>query len=439
MVQPPHGASQDGATPDGASIASPSWTSLQQLHIRPPYWPQIMPTFIVQHFIPPVVVVNQHFHFHGQQLLQPLGSFVGSDSFLPRPPAQVSIGGRGDVSETNDGREVCANTAGCEQQGGNHLDDILDDTNTSAEDIMEDTATSVKDVINDMGAESVVEISKRKRHSYLSERKRAKSSAMYSDKGFTSSMSMAKIRDIAGQRVIARSRKWSCERMAYGEWRTHWALKSSTGNYDSLRFDMCRGGVIEFFPHLLDNTAVHDVCQEMMQVNTFKQYKVRDCAPEPRLHALFCSTKHGQERGGYQYGRVMMESNPLESLPVISKLANRLAAQFALEDNQWNIGCHLVLYRDGKDSIAWHSDDTQGEDVVLSVTVDGPIANPRTICFQPAKGSRCLGEGDEQIELYPIPGDGYSMDGSVQGGYVHAMLKTKLSRIYETKRMAIIF
>jgi hypothetical protein len=130
---------------------------------------------------------------------------VGSDSFLPRPPAQVSIGGRGDVSETNDGREVCANTAGCEQQGGNHLDDILDDTNTSAEDIMEDTATSVKDVINDMGAESVVEISKRKRHSYLSEGKRAKSSAMYSDKGFTSSMSMAKIRDIAGQRVIARS------------------------------------------------------------------------------------------------------------------------------------------------------------------------------------------------------------------------------------------
>ena len=73
--------------------------------------------FIVQHFIPPVVVVNPHFHFHGQQLLQPLGSFVGSDSFLPRPPAQVSIGGRGDVSETNDGREVCANTAGCEQQG----------------------------------------------------------------------------------------------------------------------------------------------------------------------------------------------------------------------------------------------------------------------------------------------------------------------------------
>ncbi len=188
MVQPPYGASQDGATPDGASIASPSWTSLQQLHIRPPYWPQI-----------------KHFHFHGQQLLQPLGSFVGSDSFLPRPPAQVSIGGRGDVSETNDGREVCANTAGCEQQGGNHLDDILDDTNTSAEDIMEDTATSVKDVINDMGAESVVEISKRKRHSYLSEGKRAKSSAMYSNKGFTSSMSMAKIRDIAGQRVIARS------------------------------------------------------------------------------------------------------------------------------------------------------------------------------------------------------------------------------------------
>jgi hypothetical protein len=50
-----------------------------------------------------------------------------------------------------------------------------------------------------------------------------------------------------------------------------------------------------------------------------------------------------------------------------------------------------------------------------------------------------LKTGDEQLELYPIPGDGYSMDGNVQASYVHAMLKTKPSHVATTGRMAIVF
>ncbi len=81
------------------------------------------------------------------------------------------------------------------------------------------------------------------------------------------------------------------------------------------------------------------------------------------------------------------------------------------------------MYHDGKDSIHWHADDTQGKDVVLSLTVDGPVADARTICFHPA--TTMLKTGDEQLELYPIPGDGYSMDGNVQASNIHAMLKRR--------------
>jgi hypothetical protein len=93
------------------------------------------------------------------------------------------------------------------------------------------------------------------------------------------------------------------------------------------------------------------------------------------------------------------------------------------------------LYQDGKDSIHWHADDTHGEDVVLSLTVDSPVADARTIRFQPA--TTMLKTGNEQLELYPIPGDGNSMD--VQASYVHAMLKARPSRVATTGRMAIIF
>jgi hypothetical protein len=171
----------------------------------------------------------------------------------------------------------------------------------------------------------------------------------------------------------------------------------------------------------------------MLSVTQFRPYKVRECAKEPRLHALFSSSLPGE--GGFKYGRVTMESHPLYSLLVISDVADNLASCFQIENNQWNIGCHLVIYQDGKDSINWHADNTQGEDAVVSLTVESP-PDAKTICFQPANDVP-LQEEDEQIELFPISGNAYSMDGAVQHGYVHAMLKTRHG--ISGRRMAIIF
>ncbi len=122
---------------------------------------------------------------------------------------------------------------------------------------------------------------------------------------------------------------------------------------------------------------------------------------------------------------------------MISRLAKNLAKQFlSIPDaGEWKIGCHLIIYRDGNDSISWHADETQGESCILSQTIDGPN-NASLVCFQPHKEIR-LKNGDEQLELFPIAGDGYCMDDRIQLGYVHAILKTR--RNEKGKHMAIIF
>ena len=176
------------------------------------------------------------------------------------------------------------------------------------------------------------------------------------------------------------------------------------------------GRVIKIFPSIVPN--IQAVQKEMQSVIQFRQYKVCKCTKEPRLHALFLSSR--PDKGGFKYERVAMESHRLHSFPVISKVADNLASRFQIENNQWNIGCHLVIYWDGKDSINWHADKTQGKDAVVSLIVESP-PDAQTLCLQPANGIP-LQEGDEQIELFPISGNAYSMDRAVQHEYVHAML-----------------
>ncbi len=216
-------------------------------------------------------------------------------------------------------------------------------------------------------------------------------------------------------------------------------MKNVIGNGDDapVVFRMNRGGTTQFFPALCVGDIVN-VREEMLNVKQFKQYNVRECGIEPRLHALFSSPHQDAKVGsGYQYGRVKVANNPLNEHPVISNVAHNLAGRFKLSNKEWNIGCHLVMYQDGQDSINWHADDTQGEDLVVSLTVNGPL-NPRAIYFQP-ENTNDLQNGDEQIELFPLAGDAYSMDAGFQHGYVHAMLKTRKAEIKSGKRMAIIF
>lgn len=118
-----------------------------------------------------------------------------------------------------------------------------------------------------------------------------------------------------------------------------------------------------------------------------------------------------------------MKGNPLSSLPIISAVVEHFAAKINLKNREcWNIGCHLVLYCNGRESINWHANDTQGEDTVASLTVDGPADDASTICIQPASSPE---DGDQLLELFPMKGVVYTMDELVQKFNVHAMMKTK--------------
>ena len=107
-----------------------------------------------------------------------------------------------------------------------------------------------------------------------------------------------------------------------------------------------------------------------------------------------------------------MKARPLSSSKVIESLAFDLAQRFNIPNNKWGIGVDLIIYRNGKDSIGWHADDTQGEDVILTVIIE--TDERRILKIRPKKGkNETYQHGDEQIDLIVKQGSAYKMDGKL--------------------------
>mmetsp|Transcript_5069 Transcript_5069/g.7353 ORF Transcript_5069/g.7353 Transcript_5069/m.7353 type:complete len:589 (-) Transcript_5069:81-1847(-) len=237
----------------------------------------------------------------------------------------------------------------------------------------------------------------------------------------------------------------------YSEWEPIFFKQDSLQNVTTINLQ--RGGKISFYPNLCDN--LQEIKDEMENTAEFRQYKFRGVYPEPRLHALYSSKvsqheetegvanepdtadhKNGTHSIGYKYHGIRMKAKPLSKLPKIYQLSQKLAEQLGIEHG-WNIGADLLAYRDGNDSINWHADDTQQESIVLTLVVAAEGAT-RTVCVKPKNIPR---KGDEQIEMYPIPGDGYQMDGGMQAGYLHGILKqhSTSEQQPQSRRLAIVF
>jgi len=236
----------------------------------------------------------------------------------------------------------------------------------------------------------------------------------------------------------------------------------------------------------------------------YRQYEINNM-PEPRIHVLLANTTTNSTTSsntnssntnssntnssttsiGYKYHSIKMKSQPISQAPLIEKLANRLGTKFQIDSDAhpgpdppgppnnndfWNIGVDMILYRNGHDSIGWHADDTQYEDIILSVVVEMDVEYPRTIHIRPktkknrksrsSKSSNILSssssssssskknrskkemtamtlnENDEKIQLFVNQGDGYYMDGEMQKGYEHALLKNKK---IQSNRSVLIF
>ena len=132
---------------------------------------------------------------------------------------------------------------------------------------------------------------------------------------------------------------------------------------------------------------------------------------------------HGERR--QMYDRVVdvprllchyREHDPLPA-PVLALARDTLSAHYAAELGEPFVTAGLCYYRDGRDSVAWHGDDTgrgSTEDTVVAIV---SIGAPRPLLLRPRGGGaivrHALGHGDLLV-----------MGGSCQRTWQHAVPKT---------------
>ena len=107
-----------------------------------------------------------------------------------------------------------------------------------------------------------------------------------------------------------------------------------------------------------------------------------------------------------------MNSFELSKIPLVQDISNELENYFNLK---WNIGVHMIVYRDGSDMMGWHADDTQGEKIIVCVVLHPPVKDCvkiwRPLLIKPKGQKDNFHVGDEMIWVYESQGDAYIMDG----------------------------
>ena len=201
-------------------------------------------------------------------------------------------------------------------------------------------------------------------------------------------------------KVIGKRRLYCSTMQKYGAWES---LYEGRDEHIPLR----RGGSIQFFPQVIDERKRSNVVDELTSGKFFKQYSFRGHYHEPRLHALF-----SEPGTGYRYHDVRMACFSIHTTPHLFSLKKELEKQFNFPS--FNIGAHVVCYRDGNDSIGWHADDTQGETLIFSVVLSSHNCT-RSVKVRPSKNKASaynkLQDGDEEIILSVGERDAYLMDG----------------------------
>jgi hypothetical protein len=226
----------------------------------------------------------------------------------------------------------------------------------------------------------------------------------YSNRGFSRSLEEVYTANpdleaavAANGRVIARRRVFTDGDYASWEY-VHHSSHAACQQWTCL---LQRGGMLVMQLNRFDLQDCAALKEEVERCRHLKLYNGRGSYQEPRVHALASNLG-----GGYRYNSTKMKAFPLVEVPRVQRLARCLAQEHLIDD--WNIGVDLLIYRSGDDSIGWHEDDTQGESIVLCAVVHVG-KQTRSLCIQP---NTAPVEGDEQIEVYPGPGDMYRMDGT---------------------------
>jgi 2OG-Fe(II) oxygenase superfamily len=138
---------------------------------------------------------------------------------------------------------------------------------------------------------------------------------------------------------------------------------------------------------------------------------------------------------GYRHNHCSMKAHSFAEFPLLRRLSHRMKK--ICNVRKWKIGLNVVYYRDWKDKMGYHADDTQKESCVFVVVLmkSSDLLSRRRVVIRtklpPKKRSKSSSSslslndhddpndlqestykhGDEQYELNLAAGDGYEMDG----------------------------
>lgn len=163
-------------------------------------------------------------------------------------------------------------------------------------------------------------------------------------------------------RIIGRKRQYDKLNEAYGPW----SNITITDDETEKSIPLTRGGKLVFRANVLSSQERSTLTHTMQNCKLFRQYSFGETYAEPRSHVLLSSMIKSNEKDnanshvqpGYVYHGICMKALPLDQVPEVEGLANRLAKLYGI--SRWNTGVDVIAYKDGEDRIGWHADDTQG-------------------------------------------------------------------------------
>ncbi len=166
---------------------------------------------------------------------------------------------------------------------------------------------------------------------------------------------------------------------------------------------------ITYFPNFLDCENANTYFELLKSSVPWRQDKIRvygKLYPQPRLTALY-----GNNNRSYSYSGITMQPLPFSGtlLDIKTKISRLTPADFT--------SCLLNLYRDGKDSNGWHSDDEKelGKNpVIASVS----LGQERYFHLKPKKLK------DLKYKILLEHGSLLLMSGPTQHYWLHQIAKT---------------
>jgi hypothetical protein len=158
---------------------------------------------------------------------------------------------------------------------------------------------------------------------------------------------------------------------AYSEATKSWVqpiqLLPSCSPPDSERgYKLPLGGFLRVRQRYVDVIKAKRIMIELQKSDQFRQYNIRS-TPEPRAQMLLhedATADFDQPQPGYDYARIKMKARPLNNFPMVKALAEKSAADLLIRKRKWDIGAHIVFFRDGQENMGAHSDDDQGEQCI---------------------------------------------------------------------------